>query len=216
MNNEIDKTSQIIDLISGAKSIAIIPSKVAGVDAFAAALGLFHMLKEENKNVTIIYPGAKPEAFGDLKGVDITTNVSERELLVAVDYAGTNASKVNYSTENNVLYLTISPINKDFDLSKVKSSIRGFNFDTIIAIGAQVPEDFGQTYTELREDFVKSDVLNIDNTDRNQRFGTINVIDSNQNSLSLLVLNKTLAWDLKVNEKAAEALLKGITSRKGI
>jgi len=216
MNNEIDKTNQIIDLIHEAKSIAIIPSKIAGVDSFAAAIGLFHMLREENKNVTIIYPGSRPEELGDLKDVDITSNVTQRELLVAVDYSGTNASKVHYSTEDNVLYLTVGPINKDFDLSRIKPSIRGFNFDTIITIGAQMPEDLGQTYNELREDFITSDILNLDNTDRNQRFGTINIIDSTVTSLSLLVLEKSLGWNLRLNEKAAEALLKGITSRKGI
>lgn len=216
MNIEVDKSNQIIDLIHEAKSIAIIPSKIAGVDAFAAAIGLFHMLREENKNVTIIYPGSKPEELGDLKDVDITSNVTGRELLVSVDYSGTDASKVHYSTENNVLYLTIAPISKDFDLSRVKPVVRGFNFDTIITIGAQMPEDFGQTYSELHEDFVKSDILNLDNTERNQRFGTINIIDSNVNSLSLLVLEKSLRWNLRVNEKAAEALLRGITSRKGI
>ncbi|MBU0535078.1 hypothetical protein KKC62_02805 [Patescibacteria group bacterium] len=216
MNNEVDKTSQIIDLIHGAKSIAIVPSKIAGVDAFASALGLFHMLREENKNVTIVYPGSRPEEFGDLKDVDITSNVTGRELLVSVDYSGTDASKVHYSTENNVLYLTVAPISKDFDLARVMPVVRGFNFDTIITIGAQMPEDFGQTYSELYEDFAKSDILNLDNTERNQRFGTINIIDSNVNSLSLLVLEKSLRWNLRVNEKAAEALLRGITSRKGI
>jgi nanoRNase/pAp phosphatase (c-di-AMP/oligoRNAs hydrolase) len=216
MTNEIDKTNQIIDLIKGAKSIAIIPSKIAGVDSFAAAVGLFHMLREENKNVTIVYPGSKPEEFSDIKDVDITSNVAERELLVTVDYSGTDASKVHYSTDNNMLYLTITPISKDFDLTRVKPLIRGFNFDTIITIGAQMPEDFGQTYNELHEDFVNSDILNLDNTDRNQRFGTINIIDSNVNSLSLLVLEKSLKWALRLNEKAAEALLRGIKSRKGI
>lgn len=216
MNNEIDKTSQIIDLIQEANSIAIIPSKIAGVDAFAAAVGLFHMLKEDNKQVTIIYPGSRPEEFADLKDVDITSNVTERELLVAVDYSGTAASKVHYSTENDILYLTVAPISKDFDLSRVKPKVRGFNFDTIITIGAQMLEDLGQTHSELREDFLKSDILNLDNTDRNQRFRTINVVDSNVNSLSLLVLEKALRWNLRINEKAAEALLKGITSRKGI
>lgn len=216
MSTEIDKTSQIIELIQDAKSIAILPSKIGGIDAFAAAVGLFHMLKEENKNVTIIYAGGRPDEFTDLKDVDITSNVSERELLVAVDYSGTDADKVHYSTDNDMLYLTISPVTKDFDLSRIKSSIRGFSLDTIITIGAQLPSDLGQSYNELQDVFTRSDVLNLDNTDRNQRFGTINVVDSNENSLSLLVLNKAIRWGLSVNNRAAEALLKGITSRKGI
>ena len=216
MNGELDKTNQIIELLKEAKNIAIAPSKVAGVDAFAAGVGLYFMLKEENKDVTLIYPGSRPEEFSDLKDINIASNVSQRELVVAVDYAGTDASKVHYSTENDILYLTVAPVNKEFELSRVKSEIKGYNFDLIITIGAQIPDDFGQTFRELEGEFFKADILNIDNTERNQRFGTINVIDSTEESLSLLVLNKANNWNLKISPKAAEALLKGISRRKGI
>lgn len=216
MNGEIDKTNQIIELFKEAKNIAIMPSKVAGVDAFAAALGLYFILKEENKDITLVYPGARPEEFTDLIDVNIASNVSQRELVVSVDYTNTDASKVHYSTENDTLYLTISPVSKDFDLSKVKSQIRGYNFDLIITIGAQIPDDFGQTFRDIEGEFFKADILNLDNTERNQRFGTINVIDSNEDSLSLLVMNKSLKWNLRITNKAAEALLKGIARRKGI
>jgi nanoRNase/pAp phosphatase (c-di-AMP/oligoRNAs hydrolase) len=216
MNGEIDKTNQIIELLKEANNIAIVPSKVAGVDAFAAGVGLFLMLKDINKNVTVVYPGATPEEFTDLKDINITTNVGQRELVVSVDYSGTEASKVHYSTENDILFLTVSPVSKEFDLSNIKSEIKGYNFDLIITIGAQIPDDFGQTFRELEGEFSKADILNLDNTDRNQRFGTINVIDSTEDSLSLLVLNKAANWELKVNSRAAEALLKGISRRKGI
>jgi len=216
MNGEIDKTNQIIELLREAKNIAIVPSKVAGVDAFAAGVGLYFMLKDLNKDVTLVYPGSKPEEFSDLNDVNITSNVTQRELVVSVDYSGTDASKVHYSTENDILFLTVSPVSKEFDLSKIKSEIKGYNFDLIITIGAQIPDDFGQTFKELEGEFSKADILNLDNTDRNQRFGTINIIDSNEDSLSLLVLNKAPSWELKVNSKAAEALLKGISRRKGI
>jgi nanoRNase/pAp phosphatase (c-di-AMP/oligoRNAs hydrolase) len=216
MNGEIDKTNQIIELLREAKNIAIVPSKVAGVDAFAAGVGLFFMLKDLNKDVTLVYPGARPDEFSDLNDVNITSNVAQRELVVSVDYSGTEASKVHYSTENDILFLTVSPVSKEFDLSKIKSEIKGYNFDLIVTIGAQIPDDFGQTFRELEGEFSKADILNLDNTDRNQRFGTINVIDSNEDSLSLLVLNKAPSWELKVGSRAAEALLKGISRRKGI
>ena len=63
---------------------------------------------------------------------------------------------------------------------------------------------------------MKADVLNLDNTDRNQRYGTINVVDPSQDSLSLLILTKALKWNLRITGKSAEALLKGISVRKGI
>ncbi len=216
MNAEIDKTNQIIELFKEARNIAIIPSKIAGVDAFAAGMGLYLMLKEENKNVSIIYPGATPEEFGEVTGVDVTSNSGHRELVVSVDYSNTDASKVNYSTENDILHFSISPVDRDFDLSRVRSEIKGFNFDLIVTIGAQIPEDLGKAFDDAGGEFGKADVLNIDNTDRNQRFGNINVVDSNVESLSLLVLNKSAKWGLRLNSRVAEALLKGISLRKGI
>lgn len=216
MNNEVDKTNQIIDLINEAKNIAIMPSKVAGVDAFAAAVGFYFMLKDENKNVSIIYQGAVPEEFSGIKDVEISSNARQRELLISVDYSGTEAAKVNYSTDSDILHFSISPIDRNFDMARVKTQIKGFDFDLFITIGAQVLDDFGKTYSDLEGEISRADILNIDNTDRNQRYGNINVIDSYSNSLSVLVLNKSIEWGFKVSTRSAEALLKGIAYRKGI
>lgn len=216
MNGEIDKTTQIIELIKGARSIALIPSKIAGIDAFAAASGMFFMLKEAGKDVMVMYPGQPPEEYGSVEGININPNSGQRELLISVDYSGTDASKVNYSTEDDVLRFTISPVGREFDLSRIKSEVRGLEFDLIITIGAQAAADLGRSFDDAGGEFGKADVLNIDNTDRNQRFGSINVVDASVESLSLLVLNMSLKWDLKVGHDAAEALLKGISRRKGI
>lgn len=216
MNGEIDKTNQIIELIKEAGSVAIMPSKVAGVDAFAAAAGLYFMLKDENKNVALIYPGLPPEEYGSIEGLDITSNSGQRELVISVDYSGTDASKVNYTTENDILSFTISPVNRDFELSRIKSEVKGFEFDLIITVGAQVPGDLGKSLDDVGGEFGSADILNIDNTDRNQRFGSINVVNTDVESLSLLTLNVSLKWGLKISQRSAEALLKGISKRKGI
>lgn len=216
MNGEIDKTNQIVALIKEAGNIVIMPSKVAGVDAFAAAAGLYHMLKDENKNVTIIYNGLPPEDYGSVDGLDIASNSGQRELVISVDYSGTDASKVNYSTENDILRFTVSPVNRDFELSRIKSEVRGSEYDLIITMGAQASGDLGRAFDDVGGEFGKADVLNVDNTDKNQRFGSINVVDPSVESLSLLILNLGLKWGFRVNQKAAEALLKGISKRKGI
>ena len=215
MNGELDKTNQIIELIREADRIAIMPSKVAGVDAFAAAVGLYFILKEEEKGLTVIYPGKIPEEYGLFEGVDIVSDPGQRELLVSVDYSNTDASKVNYTTDNDILNFSISPVNRDFDLSRVRTEIRGLDYDLIITIGAQLPDDLGRAFQDAGG-YGKADVLNIDNTDRNQRFGNINVVNSSVGSLSLLLLNLSVKWGLRVTTPAAEALLKGISKRKGI
>jgi hypothetical protein len=216
MENMIDKTVQIKQLFDEANNIAILPSKIAGLDAFAAGVGLYHILKSQGKNVTIVYPGSSPEDFGDVENVNIVTNSGNRELLVSVDYSGTEASKVNYSTRDDVLHFSISPVGSDFDLSRIRAEIRGFNFDLIITIGAQSSRDLGRSYRDVGGDISDADILNIDNTEGNERFGNINAVDFSAESLSLLVLNLMVFCEMKIGSEAAEALLKGISRRKGI
>ncbi len=207
-------SNQIIKVLEESSNIAIIPSKVAGVDAFAAALGLFLTLKQKEKKVSLIHPGLIPEEFTDLiKPEEVITDPSLRELMVAIDYSGTSAAKVNYNTANDILYLKIAPVMSNFDSSRVSCVIEGFNFDLVITIGAQVPEDFGQTFTNLEDEFKNATILNVDNTEKNQRWGNINVIDANMHSLSLLALNNMVKWGLTIDSKSAKALLRGITYR---
>jgi nanoRNase/pAp phosphatase (c-di-AMP/oligoRNAs hydrolase) len=216
MENINDKTIQIKKLFEETADVAIIPSKVAGLDAFAAGVGLYFILKDMGKNVTFIYPGATPEDFGRVEGVNIVSNSGNRELLVSVDYSGTDASKVNYSTRDDVLHFTIGPVDRDFDLSRVRAEVKGFNFDLIITIGAQLPGDLGSSFTDAGGEYGIADVLNIDNTSKNQRFGSINAVNPDVESLSLLVLNMCVSGGMRIDEKVAEALLKGISRRKGI
>ena len=216
MNSEFDKTNQILRLIKEAGSVAILPSKTAGIDSFSSAVGLYYMLQDEGKEVTILYPGMVPQDFGDVENINIANDSSARELVVSVDYSNTNASKVNYSTENDVLHFSLSPVERDFDFSRIKSEIRGYDFDLIITVGATSRETLGKLLEDAGGTFGGVDILNIDNSERNQRFGNINVVDSSFESVSLLVLNYAIKWDLVVSSKAAEALLKGISKRKGI
>ncbi len=216
MNSEFDKTNQILRLIEEAASIVILPSKTAGIDSFSSAVGLYYMLQSEGKEVTILYPGMIPENFGNVDDINIADNSSARELVVSVDYSNTGAAKVNYSTENDVLRFSLSPVERDFDLSRIRSEIKGYNFDLIITVGAPSRDNLGRLLEDVGGSFGGVDILNIDNSERNQRFGNINVIDSSFDSLSLLVLNHAIKWNLVISGKAAEALLKGISNRKGI
>ena len=216
MENIVNKTDKIKQTIREAKDIVIMPSKVAGIDSFAAGVGLYRALKKQGKNVTLVYPGLAPEEFGSVEGLEIIPNTGKRDLLVSVDYSGTEASKVNYSTTDDVLHFSIGPVDKDFDLSRVKAEVRGLNFDLIITIGVQYPEDLGRSFADITGEFRKVEVINIDNTEKNQRFGDINIVNPSVESLSLLTLNTLASCELNIDSEAAEALLKGVSKRKGI
>ena len=210
-----NKIGSITDLLEKSKHIAIMPSKVAGADSYCAAAGLYLALKNKELPVTFVYTGPAPEGCeGILKDDEVMFDVSKRELEVSIDYSGTNAAKVHYATENDVLLLTIGPVNKDFNTKdRVKTDIKGFDFDTIFTVGTQSLEDFGGVYEDLKEEFKSAQIVNIDNTDKNQNFGHLNIIDTSEMNLSLLVLNRLGEWKIKLDGRAAKALLTGVTYR---
>ncbi|EKD99543.1 MAG: hypothetical protein ACD_22C00234G0002 [uncultured bacterium] len=209
---ETNYNQKIKELIEGAKHIAIIPSKVAGVNAFCAGVGLYHMLIEKEKAVSFIYPGKTPDGCVDLiKKEEITSNVSERELYITIDYSNTPAANVHYSTDNDILTLKLSPVEKDFDLSKVKATLGGFDFDVVITIGILDFDDFGHVYNSLNSEIRMAKILNIDHTSKNAKFGNLNVVDTSSDTLSLIVYKNAMEWGLSHNVKSAKALLSGIT-----
>lgn len=213
MNTDEQKSS-IERLIEDSNNIAIIPSQVAGYDAFAAALGLFFGIKEKNKNVSLIHPGGVPEGFQDLiSDSEIMTDPSLRELVVSIDYHDSPAHKVNYSTQNDVLTLRISPVKNNFKLDNVKTTVKGSDFDLIFVIGAQVKEDLGISYSQMTEEFRKATVINLDNTGFNTKFGNVNIVDSEMSNLSQLVLNLMAKSGFFIGQNTAKALLKGISFR---
>lgn len=202
------------NLINDAKTIAIVPSKIAGADSFTAAVGLYYMLLDLEKDVYFVHQGPVPKPAQGLIDEDrISASVGQRELLVAIDYSDTHAGQAHYVTENDVLQIRIGPVAKDFDLERVKASLTGFDFDLIIVIGAQVTSDLGSTYTQLKTEFEEAKVINIDNTKRNGNFGDLNVVDDDAVTLSSLLFSRAAQWGLVPNEKAARALLTGMTYR---
>lgn len=213
MNNN-DEKSSIEQLIDVSTNIAIIPSQVAGYDAFAAALGLYLALKQGDKNVSLVYPDKVPEGFEDLiSDGELVKDPSLRELVVEIDYHDSPAQKVNYSTKNDVLTLKISPVNKDFRADNVKAAITGLGYDLIFVIGAQVKEDLGVTYTQLEDEFRNAAVVNIDHTGSNTLFGDINIVDPLMDNLSQVALNFMARSGFFISQKPAKALLRGISYR---
>lgn len=213
------ETDHISDLCNESSDVAVITSKEAGIDGFCASVALYKMLKEKflksDKVVKFIYLGEIPEGCESLINKnEIINKLTERELVVCIDYSGSKAENVQYSTEEGKLYLKISPIEKHFDLNKVSSKITGFDYDLVYIVGAQNMGQLGQVFTNMKKELNNANKINIDINPQNEHYGTINVIDATAKSLSELVFKKASKWNLVPNQESATALLEGITSTK--
>src|SRR3990167_3997502 len=88
----------LLDLVQSSQKVAIIPSKALGADSFCAAVGLYRMLKDSDKEVSLVYQGKIPEGCEDLiKKDELTSNTFQRELLVSIDYSNTPAAKIHWT-----------------------------------------------------------------------------------------------------------------------
>lgn len=213
-NMQVDDFSvgQISKLIQDAKEIAVIPSEGSSIDGFCAAVGLYQMLRRKKKDVHFVFTKKRPEEAKDIISLgEITSNISQRELTVSINYASTTAAKAKYSTENDVLKVTLGPVPKEFDLSNITSEITGYDFDLVFVLGAKKLEDLNDIYSSLKEEIKKAKVVNVDISKHNSRYGTVNIIDNEADSLSFLVFNKAPLWALKPDKKAAKSLLTGLS-----
>ncbi len=214
-NNDVYNVERIKELLRSADTIAIMPSEVSGPDSYSAAAGLYHSLISSDKNATFIYKGETPaECKGLIDPDQIAKDIYSRKMEISIDYTGTPASKLAYSNEGTVLKLVLSPVSRDFDRSRIKTDIKGYDFDLIFALGAQRSDDFMNKDRDLKDEFTKARVVNLDNTDMNNRFGDINIIDTKASNLSEIVF-KLLSYILMVpNGRAAKALLVGMSYRE--
>ena len=214
MQIDITRSEDVSHLIEESKNIGVLACREAGLDAFCAAVALFNMLKSKGKTVSFIFPGELPESVKDLITADnVVSDLKSRNLIVSVDYSGTKADKVKYNTENSILTFRLGPITGDFDvMSRVSAKVASFDFDLTFVIGAPTLEDLGETYQTISNELHASKIINIDNSKRNNRFGIVNIIDLEIDSISLLIFQKAVDWRLHPNKDAAKALLKGMSA----
>lgn len=216
MQIDLQTNEQLISVVRSAENIAIIPAKGAGMDALCAGVAMHLMLTSLEKSAKIFYPGDLPEGCKDLiKESDIVGAFSQRQLTVAIDYAGEHGAKAWYEPEGETLKVKLAPVSKDFDPNlRVRARLdTGFDYDTAIILGANELEDLGFVYDEIRVGLAKSTIINLSNSSKNNRFGSINIIDPMCDSLCQLIIKKAPLWELNITTQAAQALLLGITQK---
>lgn len=204
---------QVTDFIYAAKKILIIPTKQSSLDGFCAGVGLFRSLKAAGKTVDFAYPYQIPPKIEALVSKEEITQVEgTRGLEISVDYNGTPVEKVNYAVEEHVFKLVLHPVAKDFDLSKVSFKSVGFDYDLVISLGAKNLAEHEVLVGEYGQELKETAIINIDNSNINENFGLVNVVEPEAGSLCTLVLQKLVSWHYKIDKDISKILLAGLVS----
>ncbi len=184
------------------------------LDSYAASLALFLALSASGKRIQIISKRQPTVEVSSLVGIDKvresfnTSSGDTSKLVVALPYIKGEVEKVLFTETPNTINFhltaaagrTITP----FDLSQVKLmwGEGGIGPTAIIAIGVD-------TLDELAG-ISNSQIVNIDKSPTNQKYGDVVLVDPNFSSISEIVAKLIKELNLPAEIDAAQNILDGV------
>jgi len=209
------QTSQLQSALATAQNIFIALPGKPRFDQVAAGLGLYLSLIKAKKTVEIGCPTEMTVEFSSLVGVDKIRDSfqgGKESLIISFDYIEDAIEKVSYNIEGGKFNLVVKPKSGHPPLNseKVNYTYSGGKMDLIFTLGVKSLSQLGKVYQANREIFEESQVVNLDNDSRNQRFGQVNLVNPEAASLSEEMTNFLVQLRLPADEDIGSNLFQGI------
>jgi nanoRNase/pAp phosphatase (c-di-AMP/oligoRNAs hydrolase) len=206
---------QIRNQIEASENILILAKNKPSGDLVATSWGLFHFLKSQGKNPTLLDCGPQAEKLSFLSRPDQT----EKEIKGARDFVlSFNTSRnriIDFHTENKIdtfdIYITpeketIDP--RDFSFIPAK-----FKYDLVILLGCQNLDALGEIREKNADLFFEVPIINIDYSSANENFSQINLVDITASSVAEILTSLVRSnWEKQVSSDVAQCFLAGIIS----
>lgn len=210
----MDSFSFAKNILGNAQTIAVAPGEDFHGDAFAASLALFSILRKLGKETTFLAQEIPPK----LRFLHDELIARPQETLLAINVQGRKLNQLRYEKSGDRLkiYLSLEEGSlKQSDL--VLSPAQSFSFQPILTKAPDVFVTVGVSRLDALEKKLPSfngssaTILNIDNTADNERFGSLNLIDSKTPSLSELLGDFIFsAHEDIIDQRIATILLAGL------
>ncbi len=205
------------EALASAQNLAIVLPKRLTKDKVAAALSLSLSLQKSGKKVSISSSAPITVEFSSLIGVNkIKEKIAGKDFVISVRL-DESVERIRYNmdeSDKNNKKLNLIIQTKDgfapFSPEKVIYSQAGSMADSFLSVGASSKEDLGKIYFDNKELFDKADIVNIDVNSENQRFGKLNLINSEMSSYSEFIALLLDSLKLPLDEDIATNLLLGI------
>ena len=204
---------QIKNQIAKSENILILARYKTSDDSVAASWGLFHFLKSMEKNPTVLENKSAVEKLGFLA----IPKKMEKEIVGARDFVlafNTKYNKImNFRAEkkDETFEIYVTPEKDTIDPRDFSFMPAKFKYDLVIVLGCQGLDQLGPLKDKNSDLFFEVPIVNIDNSNTNENFGQINLVDLTASSVSEISseLSRKLAENL-IDGKSAECFLAGI------
>lgn len=179
----MDKIAEqkIYDLVKASQEPLVVIKENPGLDEAGSALGLYLILKRLGKNVHIACSLHIPEKFSFLPEYrSIEGRLSKEKLYkLSLNVGAGSIKELSYEQDGNTLniYLTTQSAEIAKNISAFKP-VRS-KYDLILTMGSNNLRSLGRLYSENKELFSEVPVVNIGHNSLNERFGKVNLVETN-------------------------------------
>lgn len=202
-------------LTEKAQKILIFTPVKSTPDHIASAFAIFHLLKKLGKKPAVFQSTALPEKLSFLEKPEkiISDLTGSRDFVIIFNTEKNKITGVKTKEEENCYKITITPEKgsispKDFSFIPAE-----FKYDLIIIVGAESLEKLGEVYYENTDLFFEIPKININNSNANENYGQVNLIDITASSAAEIVAEIALEeYENIMDENIAQCLLTGIIS----
>jgi len=203
-------------LISTHQRILLTAGAYPTPDVVAATLALGQWLASLEKEPVIVFDHLDlPARFDFLYGRDRIQELPQRpadQLIVTVNLQNTKVKELQYEIVGDQLRVYLTPQSGQWQKDDVSTADHDLPQTLIISVGAAGLERIGSLFTNRREYFFGTPIINIDNQPDNESYGQVNLVSVSPPSVSEIVAGFILTegTENKLATDVATNLLTGV------
>lgn len=212
----VKQTSNVNEIMASATNVLIVCDGNPN-DSVASAIALSLYIKEKfSKEPKLIFLGNKTLVDGELKEMyEIKDEIEKVVLKIELDYKDTQIESCEWYKDevNKKLVFEIKPIHKGFGTKRINYKEDGLDYDLIITVGIANLADLGVIYKDNAHYFETVNIINIDNSEENIKYGRVNIIESGSEFISKIIFEKFIDWKFIPDINISRCLLIGLSGK---
>lgn len=209
-----DVYSKIKESVSSAERILVCINGRSSYDTHVATLAFVLHLKDLGKNVSVCVGGRlstkHKRLFKKIK-VDYQKKLASSNYVISIDHTEGEIEKVSYDDKEGKfnLYITPAKDNSKFNFDNVAFSLGGGDFDMVFVFGARSLKWLGKLYEKSKDVFDKGNVINVNNIEGIQEFGTEKLVNT-EVSVSEIVYGMVNSESTPSTDTIVQLLMRGV------
>ncbi len=210
-----DTVQQIKDIFTNpaVKRVLVTSGKNVDPDALGSALAIASVLDAMDKQVNVAIEEFDPAKMSFLPGIErVQSSIGQKSLVVSIDVGANPIERINYNSDDTTFNLILTPKAGQVDVDQIQYSYAGLSYDAIVVVDTSAKALVGEWINNFAKELRDIPVINIDHHADNGLYGTLNLVQSDKASATMVVYELLKKLEQPLTQTIATNLLAGILS----